>query len=101
MEKYEVVISPRFFAMLGGHAKFLKQASPEATGRLKAAMMKAIRSLEKTPERYPFFDADFIPPNKYHKMFVDKSFIILYQIKDKTVFVDYVIDCRQDYGWLL
>lgn len=63
--------------------------------------MNAIRSLSIMPERFPFFTAEFIPLNKYHKMFVEKYYLVLYQIKDQTVFVDYIVDCRQDYGWLV
>ena len=63
--------------------------------------MNAIRSLSIMPERFPFLTAEFIPLNKYHKMFVEKYYLILYQIKDQTVFVDYIVDCRQDYGWLV
>lgn len=61
--------------------------------------MDAIRSLKEMPERFPFLEAEFIPYNKYHKMFVEKWYLILYQIKDQTVYVDYIVDCRQDYGW--
>ena len=39
--------------------------------------------------------------NKYHKMFVEKWYLILYQIKDQIVYVDYIVDCRQDYRWLV
>lgn len=46
-------------------------------------------------------NAEFIPLNKYHKMFVEKRYLILYQIKDRKVYVDYIVDCRQDYGWLI
>jgi len=53
------------------------------------------------PERFPFLKAEFIPPNKYHKIFVAKCYLVLYQIKGQTVYVDYIIDCRQDYGWLM
>ncbi|HHY30897.1 MAG TPA: type II toxin-antitoxin system RelE/ParE family toxin, partial [Syntrophaceticus sp.] len=49
----------------------------------------------------PFLESEFIPPNKYHKMFVEKWYLILYQVKDQTVYVDYIVDCRQDYGWLV
>jgi hypothetical protein len=62
--------------------------------------MDAIRSLAIMPERFPFLTAEFIPLNKYHKMFVKKYYLVLYQIKDQTVYVDYIADCRQDYGWL-
>ena len=42
-----------------------------------------------------------LPRNKYRKYVVSKKYVVLYQIKDKTVYVDYIIDTRQDYTWLL
>jgi len=60
-----------------------------------------IRSLSSFPSRYPFFNERYISPNKYHKMFIDNYYLILYQIRDDTVYLDYVVDCRRDYQWLL
>jgi len=34
-------------------------------------------------------------------MLIEKQYILIYQIKDDTVYIDYVVDCRQDYGWLI
>ncbi len=31
-------------------------------------------------------------------MFVEKRYLVLYQIKDQTVYVEYIVDCRQDYS---
>lgn len=31
-----------------------------------------MRSLDHMPQRFPFFEELYIPPNKYHKMFVEK-----------------------------
>jgi len=104
MEKkiqYKVIVSERARQMLAGHVRFLAQKSPTAARRIKNDLMNAIRSLSIMPERFPFLTAEFIPVNKYHKMFVEKYYLILYQIKDQTVFVDYIVDCRQDYGWLV
>ncbi|MHB8124931.1 MAG: type II toxin-antitoxin system RelE/ParE family toxin [Desulfitobacteriaceae bacterium] len=104
MEKnpqYKVIVSNRARQMLAGHVKFLAQQSPSAARKVKNELMDAIRSLYQMPERFPFLDAEFIPVNKYHKMFVEKWYLILYQIKDQTVHVDYIVDCRQDYGWLV
>ena len=70
-------------------------------GKVKNDLIDGIRSLHKMPERYPFLYAEFIPSNKYHKMFVERWYLILYQVKDQTVYVDYIVDCRQDYGWLM
>ena len=104
MEKkppYKVIVSDRARHILAGHVRFLAQKSPAAARKIKNDLIDAIRSLHQMPERLPFLKAEFIPPNKYHKMFVEKWYLILYQIKDQAVYVDYIVDCRQDYGWLV
>ncbi len=104
MEKklqYKLLVSDRACQMLAGHVRFLAQKRPTAARKTKSDLMDAIRSLRQMPERFPFLEAEFIPPNKYHKMFVDKWYLVLYQIKDQTVYIDYIVDCRQDYGWLV
>lgn len=104
MEKklqYRVIVSDRTRQILAGNVRFLAQKSPTAARRTKSELMDAIRSFSTMPERFPFLNAEFIPLNKYHKMFVEKWYLILFQIKDQTVYVDYIVDCRQDYGWLV
>jgi len=87
--------------MLGSNVKFIAQNSLLAARDTKEKILTAIRSLSSMPERCPFFDGEFVPRNKYHKMVVESRYLILYQIKDKTVYIDYVIDGRQDYSWLV
>jgi plasmid stabilization system protein ParE len=99
--RYKVIVSDRARQMLAGHVRFLAQKSPTTARKVKNDLIDAIRSLQQMPERFPFLDADLIPPNKYHKMFVEKWYLILYQIKDEIVYVDYIVDCRQDYRWLI
>ena len=99
--QYKVIVSDRARQMLAGHVRFLAQKSPTAARKIKNDLMDAIRSLQQMPVRFPFLEAEFIPPNKYHKMFVEKWYLILYQVKNQTVYVDYMVDCRQDYGWLV
>lgn len=104
MEKkpqYKVIVSERARQMLAGHVRFMAQKNPSAAREVKNQLMDAIRSLHQMPERCPFLDADFIPLNKYHKMFVKKWYLILYQIRDQIVYIDYIVDCRQDYQWLV
>ena len=104
MEKnpqYRVIVSDRARQMVANHVRLMAQKSPSAARKVKNELMNAIRSLYQMPERFPFPEAEFIPPNKYHKMFIEKWYLILYQIKDQTVYVDYIVDCRQDYGWLV
>jgi plasmid stabilization system protein ParE len=87
--------------MLGAHIKFVTRVSPSAARNTKARLLAAIRSLAVMPERFPFFDEDYVLRNKYRQMFVEKWYLLLYQIKDRTVYVDFIVDCRQDYSWLI
>ncbi len=69
--------------------------------KVKNDLMGAIRSLQQIPERFPFLEAEFIPFNKYHKMFVEKVYLIFISDQDQMVYVDHIVDCRQDYEWLM
>ena len=42
-----------------------------------------------------------MPVNKYHKLYAENWYLVLYQIKDDTVYVDWIVDCGQEYQWLL
>ena len=99
--KYQVIISDRAKEMLGIHVRFLAQVNKPAAIRLKNRLIDAMRSLQDMPERYPFFNENYIPANKYHKLYVENWYLVLYQIKDNIVYVDWIVDCRQDYQWLL
>ena len=101
METYEVIVSDEVCRQLGQCVLFIVKDNPEAAQRLRERLVSGIRSLETVPARYPFFQEPYIPHNKYHKMFVENGYLILYQIRDRQVYVDYVIDCRQDYRWLV
>ena len=88
-KRYKVIVSDRAKRMLGTHVRFLAQVNKEAATTKKKEVLAAIRSLSKMPHRYPFFEAKYIPANKYHKLFVEKWYIVLYQIRDNIVYVDY------------
>lgn len=99
--RYQVIISDRAKQMLGMHLRFLAQINKPAAQRLKKRFLEELRSLQEMPQRYPFFNENYIPANKYHKLYVENWFLLLYQIKDDTVYVDWIVDCRQDYQWLI
>ena len=99
--KYKVIISDRARESFALHLRFLAQASKSAVVKPKHRVLQEIRSLEEMPQRYPFFNEDYIPVNKYHKLYVENWYLVLYQIRDDTVYVDWIVDCRQDYSWLL
>ena len=100
-KKYKVIISDKAKRMLGLHIRFLAQSNKEAAKSKSKQLIDAIRSLDKIPHRFPFYSESYVPENKYHKMYVEKWYLILYQIKDDVVYVEYIIDSRQDYNWLI
>ena len=100
-KQYKVIISDKARRMLASHIRFMAQVNKEAEKAKKNGIMNAMRSLKQMPQRFPFFNEPYITPNKYRKMFVQKWYIVLYQIKDDTVYIDYIIDCRKDYTWMM
>lgn len=98
---YKVIVSDRAKSMLGAHIRFMAQVDKRAAAEKKKEIMAAMRSLCQMPHRFPFFEGEHIASNKYHKMFIPKWYLVLYQIQDSTVYVDYILDCRKDYSWLL
>lgn len=98
---YKIIVSDRAKQSLGLHIKFLANVNKASAKKTKEKIIEGIRSLEKMPARFPFFDERYIQRNKYHKMYIENWYLVIFQIKDDIVFVDYILDCRQDYGWLI
>ena len=99
--KYRVIVSARAAQMLVSHAAFLAQTNPAAAERLTVEFEKAAKSLEQMPQRCPWLKGEYIPRNVYRFILFEKRYMLIFQIVDHTVYADYVVDCRQDYGWLL
>lgn len=99
-KKHKVIISDRAKRRLGTHIRFLSQTNKEAAVAKKKEIMTAMRSLSQMPQRFPFFEELYIPSGQYHKMFIEKWYLVLFQIRDDTVYVEYILDCRKDYDWL-
>ena len=104
--KYKIIVSDRAKRMLGEHIRFMAQVNKEAAAVKKKEIMTALRSLGRMPQRFPFFEESYIPPkyippNKYHRLFIEKWYLVLYQVQDDTVYVDYILDCRKEYSWLI
>lgn len=100
-KKYTVIISDKASEMLVSHARFLAHLSEQAAQNLIEEFDASAKSLEDLPERNPWLSNPAVPVNKYRRLLICKRYLLIYQIKDSTVYVDYVVDCRQDYVWLL
>ncbi|GHU72036.1 plasmid stabilization protein [Spirochaetia bacterium] len=103
---YTVEISERASEMLVHHARFLatdlrSDVSETAAKRLIGQFEAQAKSLRKQPERFPWLSHSALPEHKYRKLLFEKRYLLLYQIKEDTVYIDAMVDCRQDYEWLL
>ena len=98
---YKIIISEKAMQMLSFHVKFLAKVNIEASKKLRDIIIKEIGRLSEDAEMYNYLNDPILPLNKYHKKIISKRYLIIYQIKNNTVYVDYIIDCRTDYKWLL
>lgn len=101
MRNYKVLVSPKMKEMLDEHIDFLTQVNNASARNMKNEIMKSLRSLSDMPARFSLFESDYIKSGKYHKMYIEKWYLVLYQIIDDTVYVEYIIDCRENYQWLI
>ncbi len=99
--KYNVVISDKARQQIGQHVLFVANVNKESAKRLKTRIISQLGSLSEMPRRYPYLNMESIEKNHYRKMPFENWYLAIYHIIDNTVYIDYVLDCRQDYGWLL
>jgi len=98
---YKVTISDAALAMLDSHALFLARVSPDAAERMVRKVLSEIKTLSNNPERFPVYESIFISGVNYHRMLTAKRYLVIYEIREDAVYVDYIVDCRQDYAWLI
>ncbi len=74
--------------MLGAHIRFLAKVNKNAAIKKKAQIINELRSLSQMPQWFPFLEEIYITLNKYHKIHIENWYLMLYQIRDDTVYVD-------------
>lgn len=98
---YTVKITETAWEMLISHARFLANVSIPAANRLIDTFGEITDSLAAMAERNPWLEHEAIPFQKYRKLPFGGHYMALYQIEGETVYITAVMDCRQDYIWLL
>ena len=99
--KFQVIVSKRAAQQLVEHAVFMARLEERLARQLAADFWKAADSLQSFPYRNPILRSSVFVTEKYRKMVFGKWYLLIYQIKGERVFVEYVIDGRQDYQWLI
>lgn len=98
-EKYNVDITHRAKCMMVKHTEFLARVSQKAARKLTADLKKMEEELSEDPYRFPFaddLDAPGIPPKTYRKNLFYGRYKALFLIEGNNVFVDAIIDSRQE-----
>ena len=99
-QRYRVLISDKARQMMKAHVSFLAEVNPQAAEKLRVSLMEGIRSLAQMPERCPYLDEED-RRSPYRKLHIPKWYLVIYVVVDDTVYVEYIVDARQEYGWLL
>ena len=100
-KEYNVIVSDAALAMLDSHIDFLAKVSKNAAVKMMDKILCDMNSLSKNPQRFPAYESPFLTDVCYRRMFSAKRYLIFYEISGDTVYVDYIVDCRQDYEWLI
>ena len=98
---YEVRVTNTAWEQMLEHARFLANVSEDAATRLVDEFVRKSNTLTQMPERCPWFSHDAIPFQKYRKLFFGKYHLALFEIRESVVYVTAVVDCRQNFPWLL
>ena len=98
---YQVIMSKRAAKQLVEQAVFVARLEEGLANKLVSEFRTAADSLEKFPYRNPILRSEIFTTEKYRKMIFAKRYLLIYQIKGERVYIEYVVDGRQDYQWLL
>jgi len=99
--KYNLIISNKANILIKQHISFVGNVSKDAAKKLNKEFKDAIKNIASAPTSYQLFDGKFVPYSKYRKYVISKRYIVIYQIKEETIYIEYVIDTRTDYSFLI
>lgn len=94
--KYEVILSRHADEMLIRHARFLAQVSPKAARKMVREFEKILDTLETSPLQFPVEEDYNLPKGIYRKVLFCKWYKALFMVQDQRVYLDVVLDCRQE-----
>lgn len=91
-EKYRVIVSEAAKGMLLRHMKFLANVSVPASRKFLLAFKDAKAQLSAFPLSGPYDDDPALPAETYRKCLFYDRYNILYEVENKTVYIDAIVD---------
>jgi plasmid stabilization system protein ParE len=95
MAKYSVILSSRVEAQLLQHMEFLARVSVPAAKRFREEYARILDRLEDNPHQFPVETDPNLPTGLYRKALFAKRYKALFSIVEDLVYLDAVVDCRQ------
>lgn len=96
MAGYKVIVSERADMMMVRHARFLAKVSKNAALRLADEFESVLNELEENPYQFPTETDENLPGGMYRKALFCKWYKAIFTIEGQNVYLDAVLDCRQD-----
>jgi plasmid stabilization system protein ParE len=97
--KYSVILAHRADTMLLSHIEFLARVNANAARHLIKDFKKMTEMLAENPFQFSFadeLDVPDIPIETYRKCIFAKRYKAIYLVEENNVYVDAIIDCRQE-----
>ena len=102
-KRYNVIIEKSAARMALQHVRHLTEYSESAALRFQKEFIDRAKSLESMPERCSWVSDPNIDRQKYRKLLFERHYLLIFRVEAETskVYIDAVVDCHQNYGWLL
>ena len=95
-KKYDVHIIEECVITLEKHIEFIANVNANAAEKFRNEFFEIVRGLEIFPERNTRIRMVIAPNLIYHRALIGKYHALLYEIQGNDVYVDLVIDLRQN-----
>ena len=95
-KKYNVHITERCFNSLEKHTQFIANVSINAAENFRKEFLLTVNGLETSPARNVAVRLRIAPDLIYHRALIGKYHAILYEIQSQDIYIDLVVDLRQN-----
>ena len=83
--------------MLSMHINFIKNVSLKLANNLQDTFFERINELQYSPFKYPFLNEINIKINTFRKINICKYYLIIYTVIEDIVYINAIVDGRQNY----
>ena len=101
MDRFTIITARRVDSQLRRHAAFLANVSIRAAKQFRNDFSEILDQLEVNPYQFPIDSDPALPQDTYRKALFSKWYKVLFAIENNTVYLDAVVDCRQDPNTIL